>query len=70
MSWNGAELLDAHTGQLKALLQGIWNGGGGIAFSPDGRTLAGVNYSMVKLWDVNTGQHKADLTGHAGTALI
>ena len=38
-----------------------------IAFSPDGRTLAGGEgrqYPTIRLWDVATGEHKQILTGH------
>ena len=38
-----------------------------IAFSPDGKTLAsGSEGHIIRLWDVNTGQHKHTFTGHTG----
>jgi WD40 repeat protein/serine/threonine protein kinase len=48
-------------------------GGGGLAFSPDGETLASVSRSEnlsdgeVKLWDARTGQERHTLRGHVGT---
>lgn len=38
-----------------------------VAFSPDGRTVAAAGGDrLVKLWDVETGQELASLTGHEG----
>ena len=33
-----------------------------VAFSPDGTTLASGSFDSVRLWDVDTGQHKATLS--------
>ena len=43
---------------------------GEVAFSPDGHTLAIGNdcEPVIRLWDVETGQHKATLKGHLSTA--
>src|SRR5262249_37355517 len=38
----------------------------GIAFSPDGRTIATADKNTIKLWDVATGKPRATLKGHAG----
>jgi WD40 repeat protein len=36
-----------------------------VAFSPDGKVLAGVGYnSTIRLWDSATGKHLQDLNGH------
>ena len=63
----GIWIYDAHTYQEIDLLtessEYVWS----IAFSPDGRTLAGANSDgRVRLWDVETGQRKAALTGSEG----
>ncbi|MXW78374.1 MAG: hypothetical protein F4Z57_05190, partial [Gemmatimonadetes bacterium] len=67
------------TGQEKVTLQGHADGGPylvtSVAFSPDGKTLAGgeiqgsttadiVWTHAVRLWDVDTGQAKAAFKGH------
>ena len=42
-----------------------------VAYSPDGRTIAGTNSddSTVSLWDAETGKHKTTLKGHPGMLL-
>ncbi|GEM_PF-2534928 len=37
----------------------------GLAFSPDGRLLAGGGNTTLKLWDVSTWELEATLEGHA-----
>jgi WD40 repeat protein len=59
-------LWDVKAGKERARLGGhqglVW----GLAFSPDGRTLAtaGVRDGVVRVWDVATGQARAALVGH------
>jgi WD40 repeat protein len=59
---------DAQTGEEALSLRGpLWTTVYGIAFSPDGRRLAGAaSDGTVKLWDVQTGQEVAPLKGHTG----
>ncbi len=35
-----------------------------VCFSPDGKTLASVNYQEIKIWNTETGQEIRTLTGH------
>jgi len=65
-------LWDVATGKEKVILKGHPGGVGSVAFSPDGKTVAGVtgppdrDHGEVRLWDVATGKEKAILKGHAG----
>jgi WD40 repeat protein len=62
---DGVRLYDARTGTL---LRAIGNAGDrGVAFSPDGRTLAAAGFHMDKLvgiYDVQTGKRLQSLAGH------
>jgi RNA polymerase sigma factor (sigma-70 family) len=62
---DGVRLYDARTG---ALLRAIGDAGDrGVAFSPDGRTLAAAGFHMDKLvgiYDVQTGKRVRSLAGH------
>ena len=64
----GIWIYDAHTGEELDLLTDNEIGTrctGGIAYSPDGRTLVRGDQSA-QLWDVVSGQLKTTLTGHRG----
>ena len=53
-TWEHLNTLTGHNGDVY-----------GIAFSPDGQTLAsGSRDKTVRLWDTNTGEHKQTLVGH------
>ena len=43
-----------------------WWGPGGLAFSPDGKTLAASQGSAIHLWDVETGKMLHRFAGHTG----
>lgn len=56
-------LWDVATRKQRAVLQGY----GGLAFAPDGKTLAtGGTNKTVKLWDMPTGKERTTLKGHTG----
>ncbi len=57
-----ATLGASHTGDIEA---DRVNQVRGVAFSPDGNTVATVNFDgIARLWDGRTGTHRADLAGH------
>src|SRR5215469_15368000 len=67
----GGRLYDARTGTLLRVFGDSWDengpGGKGIAFSPDGRTLAAAGFhkdKLVGIFDVQTGKRLQSLAGH------
>jgi WD40 repeat protein len=62
---NDIRLWDVATGGLRALLIGHRSGEGlsADAFSPDGRTLASGELTLVKLWNVATGKAMLTISG-------
>ena len=62
---NTVHLLEPSTGNLKTTLKGHTDDVTSIVFSPDGKTIAtGDRVGAVRLWDTDTGKHKATFTGH------
>jgi WD40 repeat protein len=63
--WRGVQLWDVRKGELMRRLQhGDDEGCRGLAFTPDGRTLATALGRGVRLWDVPSGRPLAHLTDH------
>ena len=61
----GVWLYNAHIGAEVALFTGHTQSVLSVAFSPDGKTLASGSWdTTIRLWDVETQQHKASLTQH------
>ncbi|CAM2070290.1 Non-specific serine/threonine protein kinase [Sulfidibacter corallicola] len=66
--WERWSLWDLSSGERKAALSGHSAEIRGIAFSPDGKTLASASGDRkILLWDVQSGTQKAALSGHEGT---
>jgi WD40 repeat protein len=68
---DGVRLYDARTGALLRALGDSWDqkgpGGRGVAFAPDGRTLAAAGFhrdKRVGIFDVQTGKRLQNLAGH------
>jgi dipeptidyl aminopeptidase/acylaminoacyl peptidase len=68
---DGVRLYDARTGALLRAIGDGWDqkgpGGRGVAFSPDGRTLAAAGFhrdKLVGIFDVQTGKRLQSLAGH------
>jgi WD40 repeat protein len=65
-------IFDARTGELVRTLTGLPTGAYRVAFSPDGKYLAGAKHrfgdasSVGKVWDVGTGEITATLKGETG----
>lgn len=66
-SYKSLRLWDVETGRERTALRGHSGWIFGVAFAPDGQTLASASEdTTVKLWDVASGQELATLKGHTG----
>ena len=65
-NWDGSivQLSDVQTGQSIGRLAGHTTYIGGIAFSPDGYTLASSDGDAIRLWDVDTSKLKTTFIDH------
>ena len=59
------KLWDIHTGELKNTFIGDYatKRVESITFSPDGQTIAVASYGEIRLWDIDSGIHKATMRG-------
>lgn len=68
------EIWDPATSTLAQALEGhqLWPAGQALAWSPDGRTLAAIDYpfAAVSLWDTATGEWLRTLSGHTNHVLF
>ena len=64
-------LLDASTGEVRREIRTTESGGmRAVAFSPDGRTLAVEDIDAVGLWDVPTGEKRAEFRTQGATTVV
>ncbi len=62
---NGIAVSDTYTGKKLAMLPVSMDTATALAFSPDNQTLASAGTdATVHLWNIHTGEHTADFTGH------
>ena len=61
---NVVSVWEVATGQCLKVLKGEEEGCSSMAFSPDGRVLAGTYHHQVRLWDTDTWQPIGTLEGH------
>src|SRR5262249_45043621 len=72
-SWytgGGVKVWDPRTGEVKATLAGQRGEMTAVAFSPDGKLVAGASWgATVKVWDLAAGREVFSLEGHKGRVL-
>jgi WD40 repeat protein/serine/threonine protein kinase len=65
-----ARVLEVATGRIVLMVGGLTSSVLGMAFSPDGRSVATASADRtVRLWDVRTGEEQFVLRGHTGRVL-
>jgi WD40 repeat protein len=68
---DGLRIIEVPSGREMALLNDstnidTWNGSALIAFSPDTKTVASVQFNSIKLWDISASLDPTTLEGHSG----
>jgi WD40 repeat protein/DNA-binding SARP family transcriptional activator len=68
--WENAGVFDLETSETLFRLRGpnccTFPDSRGVAWSPDGRSIATTNFDSIRIWDALTGELRSTLLGHAG----
>ena len=69
--YHGIRLWDTHTGKIKTTLEGHTQRVTSVAFTPDGKMLAGGELDgVIRLWNINTGKHRKIRTPHKSVSEV